>query len=142
MQESKTHPRTSFGALLTKILHLNVTLMMSAPQFSSKMLSRLKERGFCGKASLTQGPFFAAFVNKSPTFKYSIIDVGNTIFLQNAETLKRTGLLQESITDPRTGFGEFVAKNLHLNVRLMMLASQFSSKMLKHLKDRCFCTKV
>ena len=62
--------------LSTKVLHLNLTLLMSTTQFSSKML-------------------------------------------------KRTYLLQESITHQRTGFGAFVTKVLHLNVRLMMLASQF-----------------
>ena len=35
--------------LPTKLLHLNVPLMMSAAQFSSEMLKDLKEQGFCRK---------------------------------------------------------------------------------------------
>ena len=42
----------------------------------------------------------------------SINDVGTTFFFQNAETLKRMWLLQESITHPTTGFGTFVNKKL------------------------------
>ena len=40
--------------LPTKVLHLNVSLMMSAAQFSSKMLKDLKEQRFCRKVWLTQ----------------------------------------------------------------------------------------
>ena len=35
--------------LWRKVSQLNVPLMMSAPQFSSKMLKNLKEQGFCRK---------------------------------------------------------------------------------------------
>ena len=35
--------------LLTEDLHLRVSLMMSAEQFSSKMLKDLKEQRFCRK---------------------------------------------------------------------------------------------
>ena len=40
--------------LPTKILHLNLSLLMSAAQFSSKMLKNLKEQGFCTKVLLAQ----------------------------------------------------------------------------------------
>ena len=33
----------------TKVLDLNIPLLMSVPQFSFKMLERLKEHGFCRK---------------------------------------------------------------------------------------------
>ena len=80
LQENITHSRTGFGAFVTKTLNLNVRLMMLASQFSSKMLKHLKERGFCRTILLTQGTFFAGFVNKNVTFKCSIFDVGTTIF--------------------------------------------------------------
>ena len=35
--------------LPTEVLHLNVPLMMSVPQFSSKILKDLKEQRFCRK---------------------------------------------------------------------------------------------
>ena len=35
--------------LPTKLLHLNVSLTMSAAHFSSKILKDLKEQRFCGK---------------------------------------------------------------------------------------------
>ena len=40
--------------LPTKLLHLIVSLMMSAAQFSSKMLKNWKEQGFCTKVLLAQ----------------------------------------------------------------------------------------
>ena len=40
--------------LPTKLLHLNLSSMMSAAQFSSKMLKDLKEQRFCRKVWLTQ----------------------------------------------------------------------------------------
>ena len=66
--------------LSTKILHLNVSLLVSAAQFFSKMLKDLKEKRFCRKVWLTQRPLFTPFVNKSLTIKCSINDVGTTIF--------------------------------------------------------------
>ena len=44
----------SLHHLWTKVSQLNVPLMMSVPQFSSKMLKNLKEQGFCRKVWLTQ----------------------------------------------------------------------------------------
>ena len=70
----------SLEHLLTKNLHLHVSLMMSAEQFSSKMLKDLKEQRFCRKVWLTQRPLFTAFANKTLTFKCSTSDVGSTIF--------------------------------------------------------------
>ena len=58
--------------LLTKDLHLHVSLMMSAEQFSSKMLKDLKEQRFCRKVWLTQRLLFTALSNKNLTFKCSI----------------------------------------------------------------------
>ena len=39
------------------MLHLNVPLMMSAAQFSSKMLKDLKEQNFVGRYDLLNGCF-------------------------------------------------------------------------------------
>jgi hypothetical protein len=52
--------------LPTKVLHLNVSSMMSAAQFSSKMLKDLKEQRFCRKVLLAQrqlSDFFFAKTN-------------------------------------------------------------------------------
>ena len=40
--------------LSTKVLHLKLLLMMLATQFSSKMLKRLIEQGFCRKVFVTK----------------------------------------------------------------------------------------
>jgi len=51
----------------TKVLHLNVPLMMPAPQFSSKMLKNFKELGFSmSKVCFLSFLSFRAF--KSPQF--------------------------------------------------------------------------
>ena len=77
--------------LSTKILHLIIPLMISAAQFSSKMLKHLNEQSFCRKVSmkkpwkkhfknLLNGRFFTTFVNNSLKFKCSIHDIGTTNF--------------------------------------------------------------
>ena len=64
MQESIIHPKTIFAAFANKHFHLNLSLLMSAPQFSSKMLKRLKERGFCRKVLPTQRQFLQHLTTK------------------------------------------------------------------------------
>ena len=43
--------------LPTKVLHLNVPLMMSVPELSSKMLKDLKNKAFVGRYDLPNGLF-------------------------------------------------------------------------------------
>ena len=51
--------------LPTKVLHLNASLMMSAAQFSSKMLKDLKEQRFCRKVWLTKDSSLKIFLGKT-----------------------------------------------------------------------------
>ena len=50
--------------LPTKFLQVNVSLMMSVPQFSSKMLKNLKNKAFVGRYNLLNGSFLQLLPTK------------------------------------------------------------------------------
>ena len=56
--------------LWTKVSQFNVPLMMSAPQFSSKMLKNLKEQGFCTKVLLAQRQLSEVFSCKNKLWSF------------------------------------------------------------------------